>query len=438
MVPKLHYKSFNELKDTCLHLIKELKQEDIIIIKKSIPKIEFTNGGSSTHYIESVDVLETIRFNLSKKIEKLDKDKLLKLFDVEFPYFFNHPIRYNGEQRQHTIQYLIEILLANVIQKSPDLIKPDKILSEDLFSLEHILTEKKIDGKLIVPIGNLNIDDFKSDYKIDDGIKFIKLSNRFIETRINHSSPFYMYPRFAIEIDYSVDLILKNDPLWSNPLYQSRIDFDKIIRKIIFSINLISPGGVYTPMKYEENFGFAKNWIPGGASGSIYTIPFGNQCNMTVNQIDLVVNVYKKIKRNNFTQFEMPVKRLNEAELRINAYDSIIDSVIALEYLLLNDIGNEKERGEMRFRFALNYTTLFKEGKINKRKFALDVYNLRSTIVHGATPMDKIPLGSGNVTLTQAALDIRNMLRDTIIYLLALPENNNFYTSGFWLNRIFN
>lgn len=133
----------------------------------------------------------------------------------------------------------------------------------------------------------------------------------------------------------------------------------------------------------------------------------------------------------------MPLNRLHESELRLNIYDSIIDSVIALEYLLLNDIGNENDRGEMRYRFALNYTTLFKKGKIERRKFALDVYSLRSTIVHGATPKDKIQLGNRKVSVAQASQEIQNMLRNTLIYLLALPETDNFYTHGFWLNRIF-
>lgn len=437
MVPKMHYKSLIELKDTCLHLIKELKQGDYIKIKYSVPNIEFTKRGSTTQYIESVNVRETIRNNLSKRIEKFDKFKLLDLFNTEIPNFINHPIKYGGSTTPNNINQLIETLLANVIRLDPDLINPEKILIKDLCSLENILKNKKINVNLIVPIANFSIDNFSSDILFDDSIRIIKLSKQFLETRIVDSKLFQMYPRFAINIAYSEKLILANDPDWSTHYYQLENDFNDIVRKIVFSLNLTSPGGICTPMKYIKNMGFAKSWLPSYGSGSAGTLPYGKQCKINIDQIDTIVEVYKKINRNNFSKFEMPFKRLNEAELRLNTYDSIIDSVIALEYLLLNDIGNENDRGEMRFRFAMNYTTLFKEGKIKRRKFALDVYTLRSTIVHGATLKDKIQLGNRKVSVAQAALDIRHMLRDTLNYLIALPETENFYTSGFWLNRLF-
>lgn len=288
MVLIMHYKSLIELKNVCLHFIKKLKQEDYTIIKYYVPNIKFKDGGSSTQYIESVNVRETVRYNLSKKIEEFDKSKLLDLFNTEIPNFINHPIKHGSTTGPNNINKLIEKLLANVIQLDPDLKNPSKILVEDLGGLEKILLKKKISLNLIVPIANFSIDNFSSDICFGDSIRIIKLSHEFLEKWIVHSKLFRMYPLFAIKIPYSEKLVFENDPDWSTHYDPIENNFNDVIRKIIFSLNLISPGGICTPMKYKENVGFAKTWLPSSGGGSHSIFPYGEQCKINQDQIDTI------------------------------------------------------------------------------------------------------------------------------------------------------
>jgi len=83
---------------------------------------------------------------------------------------------------------------------------------------------------------------------------------------------------------------------------------------------------------------------------------------------------------------ELACSRLADAMTRSNPRDSILDASIGLEAILLTTTGDEeKYKGENRYRFALNYSSLF-EGKESRHASfyeARNLYDLRSTIAHG-------------------------------------------------------
>lgn len=85
------------------------------------------------------------------------------------------------------------------------------------------------------------------------------------------------------------------------------------------------------------------------------------------------------------------IDRFSNAMDRISPEDSVIDLSICLEALLLSGLGNEEDRGNLSYRFALHGARLLgrdlDERKQLYRKLK-NVYGVRSRIVHGAGSYD--------------------------------------------------
>jgi hypothetical protein len=136
---------------------------------------------------------------------------------------------------------------------------------------------------------------------------------------------------------------------------------------------------------------------------------------------------------------EMACARLADAEIRIRNEDRIVDAVIGMEAILLAGIDKEDRRGELSFRFALNYSTLFEspQQKQHAYKEARDLYSLRSVIAHGSTfDPDKLKIAGVRITPEAAGKKATSVLRNIVTFFL--PMGGAPYKSpAFWQGRYF-
>jgi hypothetical protein len=130
---------------------------------------------------------------------------------------------------------------------------------------------------------------------------------------------------------------------------------------------------------------------------------------------------------------EMAAQRLVDSSRRAKPRDSIVDAIIGLESILLVQIG-AKERTETRFRFALNYASIQNEHKKSAFHTARDLYDLRSTIAHGSTPKSHEKINGQELTLHEAAIKARTMLRTMWNYFARAPERPEFLAADYWLD----
>lgn len=127
--------------------------------------------------------------------------------------------------------------------------------------------------------------------------------------------------------------------------------------------------------------------------------------------------------------------RLSAAAVRIDPRDRLIDATIGLESVLLAPVTNETYRGELRYRFALNYSVHEPIGAERKKAFALAraIYDLRSQIAHGgAVDPDRVKLGTQFVTLRDAANRACEMLRRLLNRYLPLGREVPIRKSEYW------
>jgi hypothetical protein len=129
------------------------------------------------------------------------------------------------------------------------------------------------------------------------------------------------------------------------------------------------------------------------------------------------------------------IDRLNLAEIRKDSRDRVLDAAIGLECLLLHDGKPNPYRGELRYRFALNYAVMTDELSHRRNRFerARSIYDLRSLIAHSA-PDKKILKECGDVDgFSAKANEACAMLRETIHFFLGSgwPTPDTF-----WLDRL--
>jgi hypothetical protein len=112
-----------------------------------------------------------------------------------------------------------------------------------------------------------------------------------------------------------------------------------------------------------------------------------------------------------------------------------------LEALLLAGMRREDRRGELRFRFSLNYAMLA-DGPENRDlafRVARDLYDHRSAIAHGGEPGEAgvCRIGDETFGLGQAATRAMEVLRNVIGRFLPVANNAPYKSDQFWKKAYF-
>ena len=127
--------------------------------------------------------------------------------------------------------------------------------------------------------------------------------------------------------------------------------------------------------------------------------------------------------------------RLADAQTRSSPQDQLLDAVVGLEAVLLAGLRNEDRRGELRFRFSLNYSTLFDtpEERHHAFRIAKHLYDLRSMIAHGGlSEAATYPVGDERLHLRDAAVRASAVLRDVIHTFLPQAAQHPYKNHQFW------
>lgn len=136
---------------------------------------------------------------------------------------------------------------------------------------------------------------------------------------------------------------------------------------------------------------------------------------------------------------ETACARLADAETRSRHQDQVLDAVIGMEAILLAALAREDRRSELKYRFSLNYSTLFDtpQERWTAYRLAKDLYDLRSKLAHGGGVEERIRLGEEQLTLEGAAARARGALRDLVKHFLPEASRSQFRQPLFWERAYF-
>ena len=130
------------------------------------------------------------------------------------------------------------------------------------------------------------------------------------------------------------------------------------------------------------------------------------------------------------SSLEIACGRLVDSTHRIKPRDAIMDAVIGMESILLKE-----SHTEMRFRFAVNYSTLAPQAdRMLWFQTARDMYDVRSKIAHGDSPTTH-KIGGEELSLYQAALKAQEMLRTLLVQFLGQQGSPEFVAKNYWVSK---
>ncbi len=208
---------------------------------------------------------------------------------------------------------------------------------------------------------------------------------------------------------------------------------------VILALRTFKDGPVGYDVVRFHSIKFCPLTIGSYGLGGLY-IPFG-QYVVLPSEVEALQTHAASVSACTEPVMRIACSRLADAQIRGRPQDQLIDSVIGLEAILLAGMGVEDRRGELRFRFSLNYASLADTPSAREKAFgvARDLYDIRSAIAHGGEPGEAglCKIGGEKLSLPEAAKRATEALRYVILRFL--PEVNKacYKHDSFWKRRYF-
>jgi hypothetical protein len=177
-----------------------------------------------------------------------------------------------------------------------------------------------------------------------------------------------------------------------------------------------------------------------GSYGSIYrNVPPGAY-NLSNEEVRALPDFARNIFELSESALEIACARLADAEARFRSQDQILDAVVGMEALLLAGLGKEDRRSELKYRFSMNYSTLFNSPQERWCAYnvAKDLYDHRSAIAHGGElDIKQLRVGGEKLNLHETAKRAKDTLRMVIKHFLPFAKSAPYKKSRFWEQRYF-
>ncbi|MCK4795460.1 MAG: hypothetical protein KAV87_67645, partial [Desulfobacteraceae bacterium] len=237
--------------------------------------------------------------------------------------------------------------------------------------------------------------------------------------------------QFAIKLTYSLPKIIGDEEIeGSIESHNSYIRGD-VEQGVLNALRLYKEGKVYpiaTVAKSESIFSAGISYNYGTPAGSFMR----NKFQLIGDEKDNFVEFWKVYQGVNIPEkhfLSVAIRRFSQANERESVEDKIIDFLISAEALFLSSGGSFQ--GELKYRLS-HRAAMFIENETKKQrdifKFMQKAYDVRSAIVHGATP--KLPKKEDGTqcTLEEFCQDVEGHLRFSLnktIELASTAEGPN-------------
>jgi hypothetical protein len=240
---------------------------------------------------------------------------------------------------------------------------------------------------------------------------------------------------FVTEGEFDTVKTLSGKPVTAdNPLDMVRLQLDTTVR----CLRTFKEGPVATDWLHFKFVKFCPLSL--GSYGSLDRFVPPGIYQISDDEIEALCNHAKNIFNLSESAMETACVRLTDAEARFRPQDQILDAVIGMEALLLAGLPKEDRRSELKYRFSLNYSSLFKspEERWRAYKIAKDFYDLRSTIAHGGDLVKKDNrVGEEKLNPHETAKRAKNALRFLIKHFLPKSKTAPYKNPIFWERAYF-
>jgi hypothetical protein len=184
------------------------------------------------------------------------------------------------------------------------------------------------------------------------------------------------------------------------------------------SLRLYKSGRVAIPSLVT----FTSHWPLNGGTSSVGVepAPVRGTYTLTAEDCKAFPEFWRRFLDARKTRFvDAAIRRFGYAGERFRPEDRLVDLMICAESLFLSDVGETKERGEMRFRLSLRFglfAGLMGNDRVDAFRLMRSAYDARSAIVHGGSADEddlKLP-NVGSVTLVKFVEAVEDALRSAL------------------------
>ncbi|VTS00456.1 Uncharacterized protein OS=Anabaena cylindrica (strain ATCC 27899 / PCC 7122) GN=Anacy_4468 PE=4 SV=1 [Gemmata massiliana] len=236
------------------------------------------------------------------------------------------------------------------------------------------------------------------------------------------------HDEFCIEGDLTATITTDDKAFGS----KDRVSAAEMVLKIVAGIRAFKSGGIHTKeflLRPKGFFPFSTGTMTFG-----HTWPHLEKTEIKKEDEAPLVEHLKQYVELKEKSMLMACARLCEAQVRTSPLDRVLDACIALELLLLGGMPKDDRKGELKYRFSMNYASLHTGAAQRHAAYqeARHIYDLRSTIAHGSTPDEPIRLGADKVGLIEAANRTIEVLRFVIKHFLPQVQDTPYKKPEFW------
>lgn len=393
----------------------------------------------ATEYIQVPDYFTSFYQQADPILKKYDYTSIEGLIKKKYPYL-NGIISNRHGGSGYDIKKWISKITYTILKSPPKIEDLSTSIDTNIEQFIQIISKRTYQMLVYLPILNLSFSSTIPQVRYTDDIFLKKLNYDELTNLFQNpygQPDFSELSRSALVVKYTDDINFGSDKKSNRA--DPWIKINQEIENIIYALNLTESGAFFVYSTIRRIQGYFSNFM-GDSTHKSFREKVSFRVNFSDKQLNKSQYFFNKLQNLKTNPFELALRKLNEAEMRRSEQDSIIDAVIGMESLLLNQIGNEKTRGELKYRFSTNYAILFPPSeRLCKYIEAKETYDIRSLLVHGGKVKSNSTKYLGNMmNFRDIKIVVINQLRQLITILIDIYDTDPFDTQDYWLNKIFN
>jgi hypothetical protein len=326
------------------------------------------------------------------------------------------------ERSRFELDNLVYESLSPFLKDTEIIAFDESMFNAEYLKIENALYSTDIEFERITPLCGFSTD--TPDLVLNPNLSVIKLSESEITNllslgiKIGESfgpeNFIHHMHQFAIKLTYRLPKIIGAEKIEGSIESHNPYINGDIEQAVLNALRLFKEGKVYpisTVTKSKSIFSAGVSYNFGTPARSF----MGNKFQLTGNEKDNFVEFWKVYQGTNIPEkhfLSVAIRRFSQANERESVEDKMIDYLISAEALFLSSGGSFQD--ELKYRLS-HRAAMFIETETEKQrnifKFMQEAYDVRSAIVHGATPKLPKKEDGSQYTLEDFCQDVEGYLR---------------------------
>jgi hypothetical protein len=313
---------------------------------------------------------------------------------------------------------------------------PDEAIDELVDDWCAFLDSSTIALSITVPLLNFSGDHEIAAVTLPSGLFIMRLTDEQIN-RVYGGHPLMPRPSRGLvgPCEYAITGTITEEKIigeW-RPAANERNQLSEKLDRAILSLRTFKPFAIGYDQVHIRPVRFNPYLVVGSLGfGNSYT-PYGHYP-LAKAEVPLLEGHAAYFTNPLHSSLEAACTRLSDAAVRGQPRDKLLDAVIGLEAILLADpYTDDKDRGELRYRFAMNYSALQTAPSARRDAFrsAKKLYDCRSRVAHGGT-LVPTRINGREMTGPEIAEYACTALKDVIARFLADGATPPYVDPDYW------